>query len=119
MAKDGSRCPPPAPNPSSRVQSGSESSRRPVILSAKEQPKDGSRAVLFVLICNIGAGSCVSILDMCAVIQADKSTETAVQAMAGKVAALEADLAVGRMALYAGAAPILTDAQKQQLAGIE
>jgi Spy/CpxP family protein refolding chaperone len=56
---------------------------------------------------------------MCAVIQADKSTETAVQAMAGKVAALEADLAVGRMALYAGAAPILTDAQKQQLAGIE
>jgi len=53
------------------------------------------------------------------VIHADKSTKIAVPGMAGKVAAVAADLAVERLKLYAEIAPILTDEQKQQLAGMD
>lgn len=52
-------------------------------------------------------------------IQADNTTEAAVRAASAKVAAVEADLAVERMKLYAKIAPILTDAQKQELANFD
>jgi Spy/CpxP family protein refolding chaperone len=52
-------------------------------------------------------------------IRASDATEASVRAASAKVAAAEADLAVERMKLYAKIAPILTDAQRQQLAGLE
>jgi Spy/CpxP family protein refolding chaperone len=57
--------------------------------------------------------------DLRATIQTGNTSEAAVRAAAAKVAAIEADLAVERMKLFAQIAPILTDAQKQQLATIE
>jgi Spy/CpxP family protein refolding chaperone len=52
-------------------------------------------------------------------IRAGDATEASVRAASAKVAAAEADLAVERMKLYAKIAPILTDAQRQQLAELE
>jgi Spy/CpxP family protein refolding chaperone len=57
--------------------------------------------------------------DLRMAIHADKSSEAVVRSAAAIVADVEADLAVERMKLYAEIAPILTDGQKQQLAGIE
>lgn len=52
-------------------------------------------------------------------IQASGANEASVRAASAKVAAAEADLAVERMKLYGKIAPILTDAQRQQLAGLQ
>jgi Spy/CpxP family protein refolding chaperone len=54
-----------------------------------------------------------------AAIQASDANETTVRAAAAKVAAVEADLAVERMKMFAKIAPILTDEQRQQLSGFE
>ena len=50
-----------------------------------------------------------------AAIQASDANETTVRAAAARVAAVEADLAVERMKIFARIAPILTDKQRQQL----
>jgi Spy/CpxP family protein refolding chaperone len=52
-------------------------------------------------------------------IRASDANEASVRAASAKVAAAEADLAVERMKLYGKIAPILTDAQRQQLAGLQ
>jgi len=52
-------------------------------------------------------------------IRAGNATETSVQAASAKVAAAEADLAVERMKLYGKIAPVLTDAQREQLADMQ
>jgi Spy/CpxP family protein refolding chaperone len=52
-------------------------------------------------------------------IRAGGATETSVRAASAKVASAEADLAVERMKLYGKIAPILTDAQREQLAGMQ
>jgi len=52
-------------------------------------------------------------------IRAGDATEASVRAAAAKVAAAEADLAVERMKLYGKIAPILTDAQRRQLADLQ
>jgi len=52
-------------------------------------------------------------------IRASDANETSVRAASAKVAAAEADLAVERMKLYGKIAPILTDAQRQQLADMQ
>jgi Spy/CpxP family protein refolding chaperone len=49
-------------------------------------------------------------------IRAGDAHEASVRAASAKVGAAEADLAVERMKLYGKIAPILTDAQRQQLA---
>ena len=54
-----------------------------------------------------------------AAIRAGDANETSVRAASAKVAAAEADLAVERLKLYGKIAPILTDAQRQQLAGLQ
>jgi len=54
-----------------------------------------------------------------AAIRAGDANETAVRAASAKVAGAEADLAVERMKLYGKIAPLLTDAQKQQLAELQ
>ena len=52
-------------------------------------------------------------------IRANGATEASVRAASAKVASAEADLAVERMKLYGKIAPILTDAQRQQLADLQ
>jgi Spy/CpxP family protein refolding chaperone len=52
-------------------------------------------------------------------IRASDANETSVRAASAKVASAEADLAVERMKLYGKIAPILTDAQRQQLADLQ
>jgi Spy/CpxP family protein refolding chaperone len=52
-------------------------------------------------------------------IRAGDASEATVRTASAKVAAAEADLAVERMKLYGKIAPILTDAQRQQLAGLQ
>lgn len=52
-------------------------------------------------------------------IQASDANETTVRAAAARVAAVEADLAVERMKVFAKIAPILTDEQRQQLSEFE
>jgi Spy/CpxP family protein refolding chaperone len=52
-------------------------------------------------------------------IRSGDANETSVRAASAKVAAAEADLAVERMKLYGKIAPILTDAQQQQLTTVE
>lgn len=52
-------------------------------------------------------------------IRAGDANETSVRAASAKVAAAEADLAVERMKLYGKIAPILTDAQRKQLADLQ
>jgi Spy/CpxP family protein refolding chaperone len=52
-------------------------------------------------------------------IRASDANEASVRAASARVAAAEADLAVERMKLYGKIAPILTDAQRQQLAGLQ
>jgi Spy/CpxP family protein refolding chaperone len=52
-------------------------------------------------------------------IRASDANETSVRAASAKVAAAEADLAVERMKLFGKIAPILTDAQRQQLADLQ
>lgn len=52
-------------------------------------------------------------------IRANDATEASVRAASAKVAAAEGDLAVERMKLYGKIAPILTDAQRQQLADLQ
>ena len=52
-------------------------------------------------------------------IRAGDANEASVRSASAKVAAAEADLAVERMKLYGKIAPILTDAQRQQLAGLQ
>ena len=52
-------------------------------------------------------------------IRASDATETSVRAASAPVAAAEADLAVERMRLYGKIAPLLTDAQHRQLAGLQ
>jgi periplasmic protein CpxP/Spy len=52
-------------------------------------------------------------------IRASDANEASVRAASAKVAAAEADLAVERMKLYGKIAPILTDAQRQQLADLQ
>lgn len=54
-----------------------------------------------------------------AAIQASDANETTVRAAAARVAAVEADLAVERMKIFAKIAPILTDEQRQQLSEFE
>ncbi|HUA37613.1 MAG TPA: Spy/CpxP family protein refolding chaperone [Candidatus Sulfopaludibacter sp.] len=54
-----------------------------------------------------------------AAIQAGDANETTVRAAAAKVAAVEADLAVERMKIFAKITPILTDEQRQQLSEFE
>ncbi len=53
-----------------------------------------------------------------AAIRASDANETSVRAASAKVAAAEAGLAVERMRLYGKIAPILTEAQRRQLAGM-
>lgn len=57
--------------------------------------------------------------DLRAAIRASDASEASVRAAAAEVAAAEADLAVERMKLYGKIAPILTDAQRQQLADLQ
>lgn len=57
--------------------------------------------------------------DLRAAIRADDANEAAVRAASAKVAAAEADLAVERMKIYGKIAPILTGAQRQQLASLQ
>lgn len=52
-------------------------------------------------------------------IRASDASEASVRAAAAKVAAAEADLAVERMKLYGKIAPILTEAQRQQLSDLQ
>jgi Spy/CpxP family protein refolding chaperone len=52
-------------------------------------------------------------------IRADGATEATVRAASAKVAGAESDLAVERMKIYAKIAPILTDAQRKQLADMQ
>jgi Spy/CpxP family protein refolding chaperone len=52
-------------------------------------------------------------------IRAGDATEASVRAASGKVAAAEADLAVERMKIYAKIAPVLTDAQRKELADMQ
>lgn len=54
-----------------------------------------------------------------AAIRASNANETSVRAAAAKVAGAEADLAVERMKLYGKIAPILTEAQRQQLSEMQ
>ena len=54
-----------------------------------------------------------------AAIHASDANETGVRAASAKVASAEADLAVERMKLYGKIAPILTDDQRAQLAGLQ
>jgi Spy/CpxP family protein refolding chaperone len=54
-----------------------------------------------------------------AAIRAEDASESAVRAAAAEVAAAESNLAVERMKLYGKIAPILTDAQRQQLAEMQ
>jgi len=54
-----------------------------------------------------------------AAIRASDANETSVRAAAAKVAAAETDLAVERMKIFGKIAPILTDAQRQQLADLQ
>jgi len=54
-----------------------------------------------------------------AAIQAGDANETTVRAASAKVAAAEADLAVERMKIYGKIAPILTEAQRQQLSELQ
>ncbi|HEY4953081.1 MAG TPA: Spy/CpxP family protein refolding chaperone [Verrucomicrobiae bacterium] len=54
-----------------------------------------------------------------AAIRAGDANETAVRAAAAKVAAVEGELAVERMNIYGKIAPILTDAQRQQISELE
>jgi Spy/CpxP family protein refolding chaperone len=58
-------------------------------------------------------------IDLRAAIRASDATEASVRAASAKVAAAEADLAVERMKLYGKIAPILTEAQRQQLAELQ
>jgi Spy/CpxP family protein refolding chaperone len=52
-------------------------------------------------------------------IRANDATETSVRTASAKVASSEADLAVERMKIYAKIAPVLTDAQRKQLADMQ
>jgi Spy/CpxP family protein refolding chaperone len=52
-------------------------------------------------------------------IRADGATEASVRAASAKVASAESDLAVERMKFFVKIAPILTDAQRKQLADIQ
>jgi Spy/CpxP family protein refolding chaperone len=52
-------------------------------------------------------------------IRASDASEATVRAASAKVAAVEADLAVERMRLYAKIAPVLTDEQRQKIAVFE
>jgi len=52
-------------------------------------------------------------------IRASDANETSVRAASAKVAAIEADVAVERMKLFAKISPILTEEQRKQLAGIQ
>jgi Spy/CpxP family protein refolding chaperone len=52
-------------------------------------------------------------------IRANDASEAGVRAASAKVAAAEADLAVERMKLFGKIAPLLTDAQRQQLADLQ
>jgi|SRR5579863_5386760 len=52
-------------------------------------------------------------------IRSGDATEASVRAASARVAATEADLAVERMKLYGKIAPILTDAQREQLADMQ
>ncbi len=54
-----------------------------------------------------------------AAIRAGDANETSVRAASAKVASAEADLAVERMKLYGKIAPILTEAQRQQLSEMQ
>ena len=54
-----------------------------------------------------------------AAIRAGDATEASVRAASAKVAGAEADLAVERMKIYAKIAPVLTDAQRKQLADMQ
>jgi len=54
-----------------------------------------------------------------AAIRAGDANETTVRAASAKVASVEADLAVERMKLYGKIAPILTEAQRQQLSEMQ
>jgi Spy/CpxP family protein refolding chaperone len=54
-----------------------------------------------------------------AAIRASNANETSVRAASAKVASAEADLAVERMKLYGKIAPILTEAQRQQLSEMQ
>jgi Spy/CpxP family protein refolding chaperone len=54
-----------------------------------------------------------------AAIRAGDANETAVRAAAAKAAAVEGELAVERMKIYGKIAPILTDAQRQQISELE
>ncbi len=57
--------------------------------------------------------------DLRAAIRAGDANETSVRAASAKVASAEADLAVERMKIFGKIAPILTDAQKQQLGELQ
>ena len=52
-------------------------------------------------------------------IRASDASEASVRAASAKVAAAESDLAVERMKLYGKIAPILTEAQRQQLTDLQ
>jgi periplasmic protein CpxP/Spy len=54
-----------------------------------------------------------------AAIQASDATEASVRAASARAAAVEADLAVERMKIYAKIAPILTDEQRQQISDFQ
>ncbi|HXR48018.1 MAG TPA: Spy/CpxP family protein refolding chaperone [Candidatus Limnocylindrales bacterium] len=54
-----------------------------------------------------------------AAIRAGDANETTVRAASARVAAVEADLAVERMKIFAKIAPILTDEQRQQISEFE
>jgi len=58
-------------------------------------------------------------INLRAAIQAADANETTVRAASAQVAAVEADLAVERMKIFAKIAPILTDEQRQQLSELE
>jgi len=57
--------------------------------------------------------------DLRSAIRASDANEANVRAASAKVASAEADLAVERMKLYGKIAPILTDDQRAQLAGLQ
>jgi Spy/CpxP family protein refolding chaperone len=57
--------------------------------------------------------------DLRTAIRADDANEASVRAAAARVAAAEADLSVERMKLYGKIAPILTAAQRRQLADLQ
>jgi len=54
-----------------------------------------------------------------AAIRAGDANETTVRAASARVAAVEADLAVERMKIFAKIAPILTDEQRRQISEFE